>query len=88
MTTTCIAADLKALMRRAVEAVRVEPDQVIELRAVRVPMTYSRPATIAGWFEDMDKLAAAALSLEHRGAPGIYTTLNVVNGQHTASQRA
>lgn len=79
MNTTTTATDPRALIRRAVEAIRVEADQVIELRAVRVPMRYGRPATIAGWFDDMDKLAAAAVSLERRGAPGIYTTINVVN---------
>ncbi len=79
MTATTTATDPRALIRQAVEAVRVEAEQVIELRAVRVPMRYGRPAVIAGWYDDMDKLAAAAVSLERRGAPGIYTTLNVVN---------
>jgi len=79
MTATTTATDPRALIRQAVEAIRVEADQVIELRAVRVPMKYGRPAIFAGWFNDMDRLAAAAVSLERRGAPGIYTTINVVN---------
>ena len=79
MNTTTTATDPRAMIRQAVEAIRVEPDQVIELRAVRVPMRYGRPAVIAGWFDDMDRLTAAAVSLERRGAPGIYTTINVVN---------
>ena len=35
MTATCIAADLNALIWQAVESVRVEADQVIELRTGR-----------------------------------------------------
>lgn len=57
----------------------MEPEQVIELRAPSVPQRYGKPKAVAGWFDDLDKLAAVAVQLEERGAAGIYTTLNVVN---------
>lgn len=66
-------------IRSALEILRVEPEQVIELRAPEVPQRYGRPATVAGWFDDLDALAAAAVELEDRGATAVYTTLNVVN---------
>lgn len=67
------------MIRQAVERLKVEPDQVIELRGLGVPRQYGKPATVAGWFNDADKLASAAIELEDRGAKGVYVTLNVVN---------
>lgn len=61
------------------ELIRVEPDQVFELRALNVPTRYSKackPFTVAGWFDDLAELASVAVDLEDRGALGIYVTLN------------
>jgi hypothetical protein len=69
----------KTAIREALTRLRVEPEQVIELRALNVPQRYGKPGTVAGWFADLDKLTAAAVQLEERGASGIYVTLNVVN---------
>ncbi len=63
----------------ALARLRVEPGQVIELRALHVPQRYGKPSTVAGWFDDLDQLAAAAVQLEDRRAGGIYITLNVVS---------
>lgn len=68
-----------SVIRSALERLRVDPEQVIELRVPCVPQRYGKPKTVAGWFDDLDKLAAAAVQLEERGAAGIYITLNVVN---------
>ena len=57
----------------------VDPGDVIELRilnAVDNPR-YSR-FTVAGWFNDLDKLAQAALKWTRR-AEGVYVTLNPTN---------
>ena len=71
--------DPRTFIRKAVEVLRVEADQVIELRAPHVPRRYGKPAPVAGWFDDPDALVAAAIRLEEGGAPGIYVTLNVVD---------
>lgn len=66
----------------ALTRLRVEPDQVFELRALNVPTRYGkpcRPFTVAGWFDDLVELASVAVDLEDRGAPGIYVTLNPTN---------
>jgi len=69
----------ETVIRDALARLRVEPNQVIELRALNVPQRYGKPKTVAGWFDDLDKLAAAAVQLEERGATGVYTTLNIVS---------
>ena len=56
----------------------MEPAQVVELRALDVSTPdYRRPHTVSGYFDDMAKLADAALKL--RQAKGLYVTLNPVN---------
>lgn len=57
------------------------PGQVVELRALDVPALnpHARPHTVAGWFDDPQKLVRAALQLESRQARGIYITLNPCN---------
>ncbi len=53
------------------------PGQVAELRALdAVTREWRRPHTVSGYFDDWDKLAAAALDIRARG---IYVTLNPVN---------
>lgn len=66
-------------IRQALELLRVEPDQVFEVRAPNVPRQYGKPITIAGWYDDLDRLASAAAQLERDGAPAVYVTLNVIN---------
>lgn len=63
----------------AIRRLRVDDEQVIELRALNVPRGYGRPVTCAGWFDDMDALAEHAARLDARGAPGVYVTLNPCN---------
>lgn len=54
-----------------------EPGQVAELRVIGAG---NRDGNIAaGWFNDFDAIAAAALREEQRGAEGLYVTLNPVN---------
>lgn len=72
-------SDAARIIREAVERLRVEAEQVFELRAPNVPRKYGKGATIAGYYDDLDRLAADAISLEAQGAPGIYVTLNVIN---------
>jgi len=53
------------------------PGQVAELRALdAVTREWRRPHTVSGYFDDWDKLAAAAMSIQARG---VYVTLNPVN---------
>jgi hypothetical protein len=55
-----------------------EPGQVMELRALdATEPTWKAPHVISGYFDDMDKLAAAAATLPY--AKGTYITLNPVN---------
>ncbi|MCP4251650.1 MAG: hypothetical protein GY778_31825 [bacterium] len=70
--------DRVAMIRAALAQLRVEDGPVSELRAPNVPRRYGRPGTVAGWFDDLDALAAAAVQLEERAAPGVYVTLNLV----------
>jgi hypothetical protein len=60
-----------------ITALRVlyRPDQIIELRIPNVPRG---TGTIAGWFDNVEELADAALELNGR-VPGLYTTLNEIN---------
>lgn len=69
------------LVRKAIDVMRGDADQVIELRALEVPSRSGRPATIAGWFDDHDALAREAAKLDKAGAPAVYITLNPVNPQ-------
>jgi hypothetical protein len=51
------------------------PDQVVELRALNVLLPgRSRPVTLSGYFDDLERLVAEAARI--RGAQGIYITLN------------
>jgi hypothetical protein len=69
-----IAAD-RAEILRALQAL-AEPGQVIELRALdAVTPGWRRPHTVAGYFDDWTRLAAAAARLDARG---VYATLNPV----------
>jgi hypothetical protein len=53
------------------------PGQVVELRALdAVTREWRRPHTVSGYFDDWEKLAAAATGIRARG---IYVTLNPVN---------
>lgn len=53
------------------------PGQVAELRALdAVTREWRRLHTVSGYFNDWDKLAAAAMSIQARG---VYVTLNPVN---------
>jgi hypothetical protein len=64
---------------RALKLLRVDDQHVLELRALGVPQRYGRSRTVAGWFDDMEKLAAAAAELDARKPAGIYITLNPVD---------
>ncbi len=60
---------------RACEAL-FAPGQVVELRGLdAVTRSYARRHTVAGYFDDMDRLARAAESMQARG---VYVTLNPV----------
>ena len=50
------------------------PGQVVELRALNVTAAGRRPYTLSGYFDDFERLAAAAAQI--RGAQGVYITLN------------
>ncbi len=53
------------------------PGQVVELRALdAVTREWRRPHTVSGYFDDWERLAAAATSIQARG---VYVTLNPVN---------
>ena len=53
------------------------PGQVAELRALdAVTREWRRPHTVSGYFDDWEKLAVAAMTIQARG---IYVTLNPVN---------
>jgi hypothetical protein len=53
------------------------PGQVAELRALdAVTREWRRPHTVSGYFDDWERLAAVAMSIQARG---IYVTLNPVN---------
>jgi len=69
-----LAAD-RAEILRTLQALG-EPGQVCELRALdAVTPGWRRPHTVAGYFDDPAKLAAAAAGIQARG---IYVTLNPV----------
>jgi P4 family phage/plasmid primase-like protien len=62
-------------------ALVVEPGQVVELRFLGVkgePGGWGGPHTVSGYFDNMDKLVAAALRIGPH-AQGTYITLNPVN---------
>jgi len=67
-------------IRTAIQALRVIDGQVFELRALEVPTRY-RPVTVAGWFDDYEAMAQAAVELGLRRAPAVYVTLNPVSPQ-------
>ena len=71
------AADV-AEIRRALDLLTV-PGGVVELRAVDVPEGRGKPITVAGYFDDLDKAAQAAATLDARKAGGIYFTLNEIH---------
>lgn len=53
------------------------PGQVAELRALdAVTKAWRRPHTVSGYFNNWEKLAAAAMNIQARG---VYVTLNPVN---------
>ena len=53
------------------------PGQVAELRALdAVTREWRRPHTVSGYFDDWEKLAATAMTIQARG---VYVTLNPVN---------
>ena len=57
----------------------VKPDQVVELRAIKVNTGYGKPHIEAGWF-DYDHLPMMANSQAISGkAAGVYFTLNPIN---------
>lgn len=58
---------------REVAGLLFEPGQVVELRVLN-----TNKATVAGYFDDLDALAAAAVKWNGK-APGVYWTLNPVN---------
>ena len=61
-----------------------EEGQVIELRALHVP-TSEGPRTFSGFFDDLEKMAAAAAQLSDMGAGGVYFTPNPLKGTVTSS---
>lgn len=68
-----------AEIRRGLELLH-EPGAVFEVRAVDVPSGRGGwTQTVAGWFNDFDKAAAAILSLDAEKPPGVYLTLNSCN---------
>jgi hypothetical protein len=69
------AAQLAALYRTL-----IEPEQVVELRALDVQHRGGRPHTEAGFFDGghLEEMAKAALDLTSR-ARGVYFTLNPLN---------
>jgi len=69
----------KAEIVKALNVLRVDANHVLELRAPEVPRRYGKAGSVAGWFDDMTKLADAAVRLEDQGAAGIYVTLNPCN---------
>src|SRR5262245_20524373 len=70
-----------AQIRAAVDAMRVDENQVVELRAIDVPAKYGQPVIVSGLFDDYAKLVECALQLDKRRAGGIYLTINPVNPQ-------
>lgn len=71
--------DPTPVIRQALELLSVNPNQVFEVRAPNVPRNYGKPITVAGWYDDLDRLANAAVQLERDGAPAVYVTLNQIN---------
>lgn len=76
--STSIVAQATALIHPEAEIRRAlrllfEPGQVVELRSLN-----TRWKTVSGYFDDMDKLARAALSLDGK-VPAVYITLNPVD---------
>jgi hypothetical protein len=56
-----------------------EPDQVLELRLLKVQLEgYRTPVTMGGYFSDREALASAAAKY-NMSAQGIYITLNPIN---------
>jgi putative DNA primase/helicase len=56
----------------------IEPGRVHELRALDVRQQYGRPQTVAGFFDDLQKMARQALRVTDK-ADGVYFTLNPVD---------
>jgi hypothetical protein len=77
MTATTTAADRAAMIEAALR-VLLAPGQVTELRALNVTDADGRwPRTVAGYFTDHAKMAAAAVQLDT--ASGVYFTPNPCN---------
>ena len=55
------------------------PNQVVELRALHVPVSPSVSRTFSGFFSSLDLLAKAAAALSDQGASGVYFTMNPVD---------
>jgi hypothetical protein len=58
---------------REIAGLLFEPGQIVELRVLN-----TTKATVAGYFDNLDQLAAAAARWDGK-APGVYWTLNPVN---------
>ncbi|MFO0836927.1 MAG: hypothetical protein U1D55_00250 [Phycisphaerae bacterium] len=67
-----------ALIRSAIERLRVNSEHIVELRALDLPGRYGAGGVAAGWFDDPDMLAREAARLDLRGAQ-VYVTLNPAN---------
>jgi hypothetical protein len=70
------AADT-AEIRRAIDVLHRDPNDVIEIRAIRVRQR-DYPTTTSGYFDDRDKAAAAAASLSPI-SQGVYINLHRIN---------
>jgi len=67
-------------------AVLFEPGQVVELRALGVKHQYRGPRTVAGYFDDHEALAAAAMEVSP-SAKGVYVTLNEIDSALLARRK-
>jgi P4 family phage/plasmid primase-like protien len=75
----------EALIKRGLEMILC-PGQVVELRALGVPMDNGL-RTVNGFYDDVDMLAEAAAHLSKQGARGVYFTPNPLRKTISASQR-
>lgn len=64
-----------AEIRRSLELLH-EPGSVFEVRGLDVPIGRNYRGIVSGYYDDLDRAATDVLSLEERGAAGIYVTIN------------
>ena len=79
MNATAVAkptADVEEI-RRALNLLTV-PGSVVEIRGVDIPTKYGKPIIMAGYFNDLNKAAKAAVALNAREPAGVYIILNEI----------